>query len=405
MKYEEYINMRNGLMDEANALIDNGDLEQADAKMADVKALDEKFEKISQARANAQALEDSKKVVNVQDVQTETFQFGAAVATAQEKDVIASEEYKNAWAKTMMGKQLSDKEAEAFRLVNEALTTKNTGVVIPETVAAGIWDLIAEKYTYWNDVQKTYVKGQYTAIIGDESSDAAWYDEATETADGSETFKKLTLNGCELARSITVSFKLKEMAMDEFIPYIQAKLAEKMGKALAYGATHGKGTPSSSESFKAEPLGVVTALEAEASTPQVATYTKGSLAYKDLTAAIAKIEYGAESLAIYANNQTIWTEIANVMDGNGRPLFVADPISSNGAGRILGVEIKRDDSMSDGEILISSPSAGYIANINKEISVMTEDHVKARTTDYCAYAIVDGAVITTKAHSLLKLGE
>ncbi len=33
---------------------------------------------------------------------------------------------------------------------------------------------------------------------------------------------------------------------------------------------------------------------------------------------------------------------------------------------------------------------------------MTEDHVKARNTDYCGYAIADGGVISTKAHSLLK---
>ena len=35
-------------------------------------------------------------------------------------------------------------------------------------------------------------------------------------------------------------------------------------------------------------------------------------------------------------------------------------------------------------------------------TVMTEDHVKARNTDYCGYAIADGGVISTKAHSLLK---
>ena len=51
---------------------------------------------------------------------------------------------------------------------------------------------------------------------------------------------------------------------------------------------------------------------------------------------------------------------------------------------------------------MSSPYVGYQANVNKELSVMTEDHVKDRATDYCGYAIVDGGVTSTKAHALLK---
>ena len=81
--------------------------------------------------------------------------------------------------------------------------------------------------------------------------------------------------------------------------------------------------------------------------------------------------------------------------------MIPDPVNS-GVSRVLGMEVKQDDSMNDGEILISSPFIGYIANVNKDMSVMTEEHVKARKVDYCAYAIVDGAPTTTKAHVLLK---
>lgn len=57
--------------------------------------------------------------------------------------------------------------------------------------------------------------------------------------------------------------------------------------------------------------------------------------------------------------------------------------------------------MNDGEILLSNAFAGYHANINKEITMLTEDHVKERKTDYCGYAIMDGNAITNKAHALL----
>jgi HK97 family phage major capsid protein len=191
------------------------------------------------------------------------------------------------------------------------------------------------------------------------------------------------------------------MAIEDFIPFIQRKLAEKMGVALSYGAAKGKGQPGASDTFKAEPKGIITALLAETNTPQVKTYTAGELAYSDLTAARAKIKFGANGLRIYANSKTIWDELANVKDQNGRPIMVADPING-GVGRIFGIEVKEEDALADGEILFSAPSVGYIANVNKDMSLATEEHVKERTADYCAYAIVDGNVTTTKAHALLK---
>ncbi len=58
--------------------------------------------------------------------------------------------------------------------------------------------------------------------------------------------------------------------------------------------------------------------------------------------------------------------------------------------------------MKDGEILIGNANRGYTVNVNEGISMQTEDHVKDRTTDYAAYAILDGAPVTLNAFALLK---
>ena len=63
--------------------------------------------------------------------------------------------------------------------------------------------------------------------------------------------------------------------------------------------------------------------------------------------------------------------------------------------------VKEDDSMQNGEILMSNAYSGYHMNINKEVSMMTEDHVKEHLTDYVGYGIMDGNIITSKAHALL----
>lgn len=410
MNKKQYQENRNALMNEAQKLIDEGKIEEANAKMDEVKALDEKWNNICEAQANMNALEGNRRGLDIQNlggtqingaVATDTLTMGRGTQSKDGSELFASKEYEIAWAKSLMGTPLTADETNLVEMVNEYThTTENTGIVIPKTVANGIWEMIEEMYPLWNDVQKTYVNGNYAAIVADTSTDAKWYDEDTVTEDGTETFREFTLSGCELSRAITVSWKLREMSIEDFIPYIQRQLARKMGAALGYGASHGKGKPSASE-FKPEPLGIVTALEKEASTPRIATYTPGALSYKDLTKARAKIEIGANELKIYANNQTIWNEMANILDVNGRPIFVPDPVNS-GVYRILGMQIKEDDSMADGEILMSSPFVGYLANVNKDMSVMTEEHIKARKVDYCGYAIVDGGVTYMEAHSLLK---
>lgn len=420
MGRKEYMEKRQNLMDAAQHLLDSGKLDEANAKMNEVKALDEKFENESKAQAALQALQDVQPVVNVQNLTDAAGEKALGVGVSagevstngevpkEEKVDYASDVYLRAWAHTMQRQALSDVENEAFKMVNAAFThtTENTGTVIPKTVADGIWTEIGELYPYWSDIRKTYVKGTLSMITGDTSSDAAWYDEDTATEDGKETFGTITLNGCELSRAVTVSWKLQEMAMDEFIPYIQSRLAEKMGAALGYGATHGKGQPGGSDDFKPEPMGVVTALEKQDGTPQIVTYTEDGLSYDNIVDARAKIKGGyASGLNVYANADTIWTQLAKVKDKNDRPLFVPDVVNGTGVGRILGCVVKEDDSMKVGEILFSNPQRGYTANVNKEITVMTEQHAKDRKTDYCSYAIVDGNVVTYKAHALLKQGE
>ncbi|MCM1213310.1 MAG: phage major capsid protein [Lachnospiraceae bacterium] len=392
-------------MNEAQALLDAGKVEEATAKMEEVKALDAEWDAIAQAEADLNALNR----VPAPALRVDEGGLPGAASGAEEDPVAAalrSEDYRFAWAKTLMGKPLNAKERDIYNQVNgnasgamsnEVHTTKNTGILIPETVTKGIWEQVEEKHPYYGDITKTYVNGILTMIKEKASSEAGWYEEDEETRDGEETFEKYTLSGCELARNIKVSWKLREMAIEDFIPYIQRKMAKKMGAAIGYGVIHGKGERDKS---RREPVGVATALYAEAGTPQIVAYA-GVPTYEDIINAVASVgsEYGA-GLKIYANHRTVWHKLAMIMDQNGRPIFIADPISG-GVKHLLGIPIREEDGMRDGEILFSNAADGYHANINKALSMMTEEHVTKRYTDYAGYAILDGDVLDTRAHVLL----
>ena len=259
------------------------------------------------------------------------------------------------------------------------------------------------------DVRKYNVKGtlvinKHTAIV---EGDADWYDEATSIADEKNTFGQLTLSGCELAKAITVTWKLRSMAIDAFIPYIKNELGERVGIALGKAVAQGKGKPGESDIFKPEPLGIETVLNAELNTPQVITHnaaasTPDPVDYEKITTLVSKLHSSyLAGAAFYATNATIWTILANIVDENGRPIFIPDA-TSGGVGRMFGFIVKADAGITAESVLFGNAEKGYVFNTNEPMSLATEEHVKARTVDYAAYTIVDGGVLDTKAFALLK---
>ena len=238
--------------------------------------------------------------------------------------------------------------------------------------------------------------------------DAAWYDEATVIADEKNLFGQLTLDRVRAwPKPSLFSWKLRAMAVEDFIPYIKNELGERVGVALGTAIAQGQGKPGDNDQFKPEPQGIETALAAENNTPQVVTYNPAAnpadpVDYEKITSLIAKLHSSYLSgSAFYANNATIWTVLANIVDTTGRPIFIPDT-TVGGVGRMLGFVVKADAGVSADSVLFGNANKGYVFNTNEPMSLATEEHVKARTVDYAAYTIVDGAVLDTKAFALLK---
>ena len=409
--FEKFKNQRDALMQEVNDLIENGDIDGANAKMDEVKGLDDKITAAVTAKKNMDALSAAAPAVDITDrsapaagyVPEGTVNLDGSAKSGNIEDKEAK--YEAAWAKWAMG-TASPEDNAVIKAYNAALTTETSGVVIPSTLARGILDDVEKAFPYYADTAKTFVTGAVTYLKDKGSSDAAWYDEATPTADGTQTFGTITLYGCELARSITVSWKLKAMSISEFIPYIRAKLSSKMGQALGYGVFNGRGI-SAESTWKPEPVGVITELLKPENSSQVIELTNPTA--EQLIAGIAKANaaiepYYENGSAYYVNSKTLWNRIAAVCDSTGRPIFtVNSDVQSSIVGYIFGKPVKRDSGVPDDRIVLSNAKDGYCVNVNQQITIGQQDDNKARTTDYNAYGIFDGCPVSAKAHALLKL--
>ncbi|PKM67079.1 MAG: phage major capsid protein [Firmicutes bacterium HGW-Firmicutes-2] len=411
MNKEKYLKMRNALMAEAEGFLAEGKTDEANAKMKEIEQLDNEFEAAKLTNANLNALKEKTNVTNIENLSELTVNL-TPVAKIDETQVNTDDDiYLNAWAKTLQGKKLDEKETEVFNTVNTEFQnayTHDTGdiaTLIPQAVIAGIWKRAEESYPLLADVKKYNVKG--TLVINKhesiEEGDAAFYDEETVTADEKNVFGQLTLSGCELSKAITVTWKLRSMATEDFIPYIKNELGDRVGAAAGTAVARGKGKPGELDTFKAEPLGVETALLAETLTPQVVGYDPvAGITYGNITTAISKIHSSyIAGAAIYASNATIWAKLANILDETGRPIFIPDA-TSGGIGRMFGMTVKPDAGVTPGSVVIGNAIKGYVMNTNEPMSIATEEHVKARKVDYAAYTIIDGGPLDTKAFALLE---
>lgn len=412
MNLEQYQAKRQELFLQAQQALEAGNIEEAKAKRQEIEKLDNDFEAIAKEKTNLKALEGKSTITDISKtaIPVGKLQKVDEVNFIDKNKATGQDElYKNAFAKSLMGQTLTDEETQAFTKTNDSFkavtnTVEENSILVPKTVKNQIWKEISESHPILSDLEMTFIKGDVTIIKDDNTdADAEWEGEKDQQ-DGDEiSFGQVDLKGCELPKTITISWKLKKMGIDAFLVYITNKLAEKIGNALAKAVVSGKGKPGKDDTFKAQPKGVRTALLAEEGIPQIVTYTEANgVVYKTLTSALAKIKSGyLQGAAVYAKNTDIWNVIANIVDAKGKPLFISDP-TAEGVGRIFGIPVKEEDGATEGEILIGNVAKGYALNVNEDMTIYKEDHVKTRTTDYMGYSIVDGDVLTTKAFVLIK---
>lgn len=388
---KELLNKRTELLENAETLINEGKITEFNEIETQVKELDNQIEASKLAMANYKALQENKTIL---DLENKTVNVEGAKKVGNIETINLSNEvvYSNAFAKTLMGQELTPQENSAFMEFNNH-TTGNSGVMIPTTTLNEIITEIEAQAPFFADARKFNVTGllklpKHAAIT---AGDAKGYaeDEATEVE--KNTFVEVELGGKEIAKYIEVSFKVDAMSISAFLEYLKGEIVERVGVELGRQAVNGNGVK--------EMKGVLTAL-ADVASQHTAYTSDAGIAYKTLTEAMSKL--GAKHVpgaVIYASNATVWNNLANILDGQGRPLFISD-VTSGGVGRVLGLTVKVDSAVPNGTLIIGN-AKGYIVNTNEALSVESTRDIKARKTGFSAYTVVDGNVTHEKAFSIV----
>lgn len=313
-----------------------------------------------------------------------SFPMGAGIEGGTEERTFdaSSPEYRSAFLKTLAKDQktgemrlgeLTDVEQRAF-----TFTTANTGGVLPTAMSTRIWDMVTERYAILGHIAKStfanvYQFEQATAIV---AGDAAVSAENTANAEDLDvTFVPITLTGSEVKADVVISRKMQIQSMAGFEDFLVRKLVERIGVQL-------------------NKL-VFTAIDAD--TDNAVIPTAGALTEADFRAALGSIKGGTDC-RVYANQSTIWNEIAGVKDLNGRSFFIASELSDDPTlqGRIFGKKVYLDDTLADGMIQV-----GYVdaieANLFQDVEILSDVDVKTHGTTYGGYALFEAALGDTRS--------
>ncbi len=309
-------------------------------------------------------------------------QRGAAEFTRD--NVLASNEYRSAWAKTLMCRSLTETEQRALDV---ALTTTSTtfsaatedadgvnngGLFIPESVNMALMETIGLTSPFFKDAAKTAVPGIIKFPYRKSGSGAENQTEGAKNKDAAVEWADLTLGTSEISETIRVTWKLEAMSVDGFIDYIVSELSEQIKDTAVTAMIYGTGNNEMSGIAK----------NAIKSTYTGDPLTAISAALKALP---KKKKIGAK---IYVSTAIVET-ISFMKDNEGR--YIYTPINSDGVKSLATYPVEVDPYLNDDDFVVGNMGRYYRINTNEPLSIVKDVSGKARINDYTGYMLLSGA--------------
>lgn len=361
---------------------------------ADIEAFNIELRGIKEAKENYELRGQGGQALNVitgmSTQQPEARVFG--------DDVLDTQEYRSAFFKTLLGRQLTEVEKaamntaakEAEKRADAFNTSTDAAAVLPTTT---LNEVIKKARTMGGLISECRSFSMPTKIaipIGTPSNKASWHTEGEEVEGKKAAVSSVIFDGYEILEVFSLSAKTKKMSIAAFENYLVEELTacvmECIEDALVSGSGTGQGT------------GLLTGVTWD-TTNTVTVAKTGTLSYKDIVKTVSLLKRGYAVGAKWAmNNTTLYSDFYGLVDSNNRPIFIADP-KAESIGKILGFEVVIDDNLPENTAILGNYSKYLGYNMPEGIVIETsrESSFRKGLIDYRAMAIADCKPIVTEA--------
>lgn len=377
MTIDEFNAKRKEMLDRAEALINEGKVNEAKALADEVKNLDAQFEAEKEATAELNLLKEQsvKPIENLVKIEENK------ISEKENTEMNTSALYKQAFFNTLLGKELTVEQKNAF--VHTTGLPDAKSLPIPTETLNEIWSLISEEHAITKDIRKIFSKAvieipKHTAVV---AGAATTVNEGAANADEQNTFTSVTLSGKDFSKTIDISYAALSMTIEAFEAYLKQEIAEGISGALA------------DDVFAQIDTDIADANKLE-------TAAVGTMTYADIAGAFAKLKGVTNSkVAVYATRATVYNRLATLEDTEGHLIFQPNA-NAEIQGYLLGAPVKFDDSVAANRLYIGDATK-IPYNVVQDIMVEQDRNIKTHVVTYSGYARMQGALIVPTAFSRL----
>lgn len=318
---------------------------------------------------------------------------GSVVERHEEKEKIMEErkmtpetvEYRDAYMKKLMGKQMT---------VEERAALTDAADIIPTETLNKIYGKLEENPLI-RELDALRIPGYVQVPYAKTVNDASWIAIASASTDSADVVDSIALTAKKLIKTVEITADIQAMAIPAFQDWLVSKLAQKMEAAICAAVMNGAGSTT-------VPEGVLHKV-----TGQTAITTVSVAAVADL---MSKVGPAYHNDAVFVMTPaTFFGKIVPLgNDVNG--LLVMNGLDY----RLLGHKVildananciaKGESTTASEHILFGSLKKGYVWNYGEGISIEADQSVAFRSgsTVYRAMALCDGAVADEEAFAWAK---
>ena len=365
---------------------------------ADVDALNIELEGLAQAKENVQsrAAAHGGQHSGFNPIAGAGMSFERRASyEATEGDVLNSAEYRSAFMKRLLGRKLNTFEEAAFnRAMSEQradayATSANAAAVLPTQTLNEVISKARAMGGIMSVCRSFNVPSKIAIPVGTPLDAASWHGEGETVESGAPSVAAITFDGFEIMKVLSISVKVQSMSIAAFESYLVEELTNCVMACIANGLVNGTGTSQGTGILSGVTWGDTNAFTFDAAS---------GLAYADVVKTVSALKRGYSNGACWAmNNAALYNLFYGMVDGNERPIFIADPKAEN-IGKILGFPVVVDDYIPDNTVIFGNFNyMGYNLPEGITIEASRESSFTSGRIDYRAMAVADCKPIVPEA--------
>lgn len=400
----QYEEKRKALLEEAQNLVNEGKLDEFEAKKKEIEQLDELFDKAAKAQANLDALSGARKGGGISAANVTLNAYNTIEKTGGKPgpiDVTDSEEYRRAFMNYVVrGTPIPG------ALLNADENTKTTDVpaVIPTTIIRRIIQKMESQSMILSRITKTNYQGGVSIPVSTVKPEATWVSEGAGSDKQKKVVGSITFAYYKLRCAVSVSLEVSVTTLDLFEARFTEDVAEAMiGKLestiLVDGLGRDGGQPEAILKTT-PPAGQVVEIAAD-----------GDVEYSTLVEAEAKLPMAYERGAVWLmTKKTYFEKVVGMTDEVGQPIARTNiGISGRPEYTILGRPVILNDYMASyaGTVAQDTIFAAifnledYVLNYNLNMTVKRYEDNDTDDQITKAVLLADGKVVDNNSLVIL----